>query len=250
MVAMSLGKNAIATDLVNAENLVVVGSSKETTYIHPKSLYDYLADNRLKEFKLGVVSFCKVGGIEVAVSAPHVTNTPGWTHKLPLSTMIGEWLPSKDGREISFARVTKPNNLGITAQIVEAAEAKNGPATLKVSNFSPMVRDVVSFELSGQLEKIESPEHLAAITQFLKSVNEKSALFDRVTKRAPNKMLLAMTMNYEFRNQGPGLSGSLIWQENKPVGVFVAMLIVGDMPPLAVFEPLLEPAKETIPLLK
>ena len=234
--------------LTKHPNLVLVGTPNETAYVHPDMLADWLLARKPEGFKQGQVCSCKIDGIAIAVSAPHVVNTPGWAHPIPANEALGQWTSSADGREISFARLHDATKLGFRAEAVEAGEPKeNAPAVIKAAQFSIAASGIAVYEAEGVLEKVESSEHLA---QFKGFFGTDTAFGDRLRNRAPSQAFFALKISERFREHVRGMSGSLVWQEKKPVGVLVACVLLPDMPPLAIMEPLLGPAKKALEKMK
>ena len=48
----------------------------------------------------------------------------------------------------------------------------------------------------------------------------------------------------------PGLSGTIVWQEGRPVGIFVARTKPDGVHAVAIVEPLLDAAEVTLPKIR
>jgi hypothetical protein len=227
-----------------SSNLVIIGTAAETTYVQPTVLFDWLATHKPGTFKQGQACICKVDDTVIAVSAPHVVETPGWAHPLARSAGIGNWIPSSDGKEISFAKVSNPIEAGFCGEIASAAQAQPGRTAEVIAwCFDPSVSDVVRIEMKGVLELITDRAGIAGMVALF---NEKSAFRDRLARRAPTTPVLVMQVAEEYRKRMEGMSGALVWQGENPVGVFVACVIHPAAPPFGVIEPLLDSAQSML----
>lgn len=234
----------------NHPNIMIVGSEVETIYLHPSLFTLWFFNKKPTRVHYGQAVSCIVDGKPLVVSAPHVTNTKGWAHPLPLSEFIGAWQNSKDGREICFANLKDFSIFGLAEKPIQAAEPVTGPATILSVDYNAAIMGIEKVEIPGILEIITEQEHIDAFRNFFEQVAPQSAISERFSKRAPTKSFICMEVDRKFQTVVQGASGAMFWQNGKPVGVFVARTNVDGSPPLLIGEPLIESARETIPSLK
>lgn len=226
-----------------------MGTKDETLYLKPNSVLEWLMAKKPTTVYQGQVCNCLIDGVEVAVSSPHVVLSKTWPHSVPASKDIGPWFASIDGREVSFAKLLNREAFGFPEKSVEAVLPKNGEALLKGALLNGATKTVEQIRLPGLLEPIESAEHRLAIKGFLERSKGAPAMIDRLT-RAPGKVIWFMKVDIEARKVVQGLSGSIIWQQDKPVAVLAASLFLDSGDTLLLVEPLLEAGKSTLPNLK
>lgn len=93
---------------------------------------------------------------------------------------------------------------------------------------------VEHLEITGVLEELSVQE----IKDFGSLMDRDSAIRDRLLRRAPQERMFCMHVDESFDPILQGCSGSIVWQNGAPVGVFVAKFFVQNHPPLLFIEPL------------
>ncbi len=231
-------------------NVHLIGNKNQTLYIHPKDTREWFLKNPSPAF-IGQINACKINNINIAVSAPHVVNTPGWSHPAPKEKSIGEWKNSIDGLELSLAKLSDPQSFGFPKELPEAIMPQNNsPANIFGTLFELSTNSVITINIPGNLEIIEQKESLVQIAEFFKRTNPKGAITSRLNERAKEKPILAMVVDPKFASLVQGLSGAFVWQNKKPVAVFVAAAIIDESTIILLSEPLLETAQKTIAEIK
>lgn len=231
-------------------NIHLIGSKDATLYIHPKNTESWFMEHKPTEARIGQINACKINNSLFAVSVPHVVNTPGWAHSAPKEKSIGAWKDSVDGREISFAKLID-SSLGFPKELPEAAVPKDG-STISIFGtlFDPISQSIVMINIPGTLEILDQKDTLEQLATFFQEVNPKGAITKRLNVTAKNRPILSMVADPKFTNSLQGLSGAFVWQNKKPIGVFIAAALYEGQPPILLAEPLLESAQKTIPSLK
>jgi hypothetical protein len=218
-------------------NLVIVGTDRASAFVHPSELFAWLSERRPNRIYIGQINMFRVGTNVYAVTAPHVLSSSDLQYPFPTSQELGNWSNSVDGKEITFAKLRDWRKLGFTVEPVETMEPQlNTPATIKTTMFTGAKNGVKNLEIVGILELVSSPEQIKQVGEVM---NQGTSFRDRLLSRAPTQPFLAMVVHEDSQEFLVGSSGSLVWQNGHPVGVFVAAFFTKGQPPLVFIEPLL-----------
>jgi hypothetical protein len=227
-------------DLVPSQipNMISVSGKKwGSTFLSSDQFYGWIFENqeKMKDGVLyGQVCAAIVNDEVLAFTAPHVINNSKPQGGFPVSEYLGPWKNSAKGHEVCFAKISDWKKFGLTQEPKKIAKPRVGePARLKATCVSPETGEALDIIAEGVLEVIDGEElkNLASV------MNKGTATRDRLENRAPKERILFMAVNPQVDPLLQGCSGAFVWQDDNPIGVFIAKFTPEDVP-ILVIEPL------------
>lgn len=219
----AFSQSSTSTPKADHPNLVRVTYPSGGAYVHPSKLADWLAAEPLDgDVVQGQVSVCAYKETIFVTSTPHVLFSEPDPPQLPGTS---PWFGAMNKTSVCFTLVEDTAKAGfaqVPKQVVSIAHRK--PATIRGALFSAKAMGVVAVDLVGDLLVTDKPFVDDVIKAFGSSMSE----FRQRLVRTRDVPFAHMKIEPEFVPHLRGLSGSIVWQEGNPVGVFVAAVVLKD----------------------
>lgn len=198
-----------------------LSDSTESRLLDPNEVNFLLKDDELRTVftnngaKLGNLFICTHNNMAFLVTADHVAND--YKEKEGV-----DWHRCLGGTEVAASVLGKRSEMiPVNFEVMFPAQSfRDGDtATIYGLNINPVEKAMDQVSISGVARLVKDPKPLAA---FFAQHAPKTAICKRLNTTAPAAPIIEMEVTEAEYERLPIMSGSFLWQERFPTGVFVA----------------------------